>query len=148
MAAASVTHPSHASAQRAADHRSVGSATSGAGTGISGATDTLGGAPSAVRDRTQGNPLAAGLVAFGLGMVISSLIPPSDAEQQLAARAEDKAKDLAKPLKQAGQQVAEDLKPAAQQAAEQVKSTAQDAAQHTTEQAKSAADDVRAPLQQ
>lgn len=118
------------------------------GSAASSAKDAVASAPQAVRQQTQGNPLAAGLVAFGVGMVLSSLLPAFDAEQQLASQAEEKAKELAEPVKQAGQQLAEDLKPAAQQAVEQVKSTAQDAAQDTSEQAKSAAQDVKAPLQQ
>lgn len=112
------------------------------------ARDTVASAPQTVRQQAQGNPLAAGLVAFGVGMVISSVLPASQPEQQLAAQAEEKAKELAEPAKQAGQQIVDDLKPAAQDAVQQVKSTAQDAAQHTTEQAKSAAEDVTAPLQQ
>lgn len=124
----------------------------GAGDSISSATgsakDAVSDAPQVVRRQTQGNPLAAGLVAFGVGMVISSLLPPSQAEQELAGRAEDKAKELAEPVKQAGQQLAEELKPATQDAVEQVKSTASDAVQQTGEQAKSATEDVKAPLQQ
>jgi hypothetical protein len=124
----------------------------GAGDSLGSATDSakeaVRSAPQAVQSQTRGNPLAAGLVAFGLGMVISSLLPPSQTEQQLGAQAEEKAKELAEPVKQAGQQLAEDLKPAAQDAVEQVKSSAQDAAQHSTEQAKSAVQDVKAPLQQ
>lgn len=118
------------------------------GSAAGSAKDAVGGTPQAVRQQTVGNPLAAGLVAFGVGMVISSLLPPSGAEQQLASQAEDKAKQLAEPVKQAGQQLAQDLKPAAQDAVEQVKSTAQNAAEQTTEHAKSAAQDAKAPLQQ
>ena len=118
------------------------------GSAAGSAKEAIGSAPDAARTRTQGNPLAAGLVAFGVGLVISSLLPASPPEQELAAQAEEKAKELAEPVKQAGQQFAEDLKPAAQHAAEQVKSTAQDAAQQTTEQVRSATDDVKAPLQQ
>lgn len=118
------------------------------GSAAGSAKDAVGSAPQAVRQQTRGNPLAAGLIAFGVGMVLSSLLPASSAEQQLASQAEDKAKDLAEPLKQAGQQLAQDLKPAAQDAVEQVKSSAQDAAQQTTEHAKSATEDVKAPLQQ
>jgi gas vesicle protein len=117
------------------------------GSAAGSAKDALGSAPDAVRSQARGNPLGAGLVAFGVGMVIAALLPPTQAEQQLAAQAEAKAKDLAEPVKQAGQQLAEDLKPAAKQAVDEVKSTAQDAAQQTTEQARSAADDVKAPLQ-
>jgi Protein of unknown function (DUF3618) len=126
----------------------AGSAKDAVGSAAGSAKEMVGSAPQAVRSQTQGNPLGAGLVAFGLGMVISALMPPSDAEQHLATQAEAKAKDLAEPVKQAGQQLAEDMKPVAQDAVEQVRSTAQDGVQHTTEQARSAADDVKAPMQQ
>lgn len=112
------------------------------------AKDAVAGAPDTVRSQTQGNPLAAGLVAFGVGMVISSLLPASSAEQQLADRAESKAKDFADPAKHSAQQLAEDLKPAAHEAVDQVRSTAQDAAQETTAHARSAADDATTPLRQ
>ncbi|HET8583563.1 MAG TPA: DUF3618 domain-containing protein [Jatrophihabitans sp.] len=127
---------------------SLGSAAGSAKDTVSSATEAVSAAPQALRQQAQGNPLAAGLVAFGVGMIVSSLLPASQPEQQLAAQAEEKAKELAEPVKQAGQQLAEDLKPAAQEAVEQVKSSAQDAAQQTTEQAKSATEDVKAPLQQ
>jgi hypothetical protein len=132
----------------APDGSTLRSAGDSLGSAAGSAKDALGSAPDTVRSQARGNPLAAGLVAFGLGMVISSLLPASQAEQQLASQAEDKAKELAEPVKQVGQQIAEDIKPTAQEAVEQVKSTAQDAAQQTTEQARSAADDVKAPLQQ
>jgi uncharacterized protein DUF3618 len=41
----------------------------------------------AVRRRTEGNPLAAGLIAFGLGWLTASLLPASKREQQLADEA-------------------------------------------------------------
>lgn len=119
-------------------HRAGGSLSSAADS----AKETIGSAPQTVRRQTQGNPLAAGLIAFGVGMLVSSLAPASDAEQQLASSAESKAKDLAEPLKQAGQQLAQDLKEPMQDAVEQVKSTASDAASDTTDQAKSAARDA------
>lgn len=125
---------------------------SGAGDSLSSAAgglkDSVGSAPQAVRSQTQGNPLAAGVIAFGLGWLLSSLAPASDAEQQLAASAEAKAKELAEPLKEAGQQLAQDMKQPVQGAVEQVKSTASDAASDTAQQAKSAAQDVTQPLQQ
>ena len=123
----------------------------GAGQSVSDATgnakDALGSAPQAVRAQTEGNPLAVGLVAFGLGMVISSLLPASTAEQQLGAQAKAKAEEFAEPVKQTGQQLAEELKPAAQDAVEQVRSTAQDAARDTTQEAKDAAAGANAPFE-
>ena len=117
------------------------------GSAAGSARDAAAGAPQKVRQQTQGNPLGAGLVAFGIGLVLGSLAPASDAEQQLASAAEGKARQLAEPAKQLGQDMADQVKPAVQGAVEEVRSTAQDAAQTTTEQAKSAKDDVQAPLQ-
>lgn len=127
--------------------------------GLRGAGDTVsskasdlksaaGSAPQAVRQQTQGNPLAVGLIAFGVGMLISSLAPASQAEQDLAQTAESKAKELAEPLKQTGQEIAENLKEPVQESVQQVKDTATDAAQDTADHAKSAAQDVKEPLQQ
>ena len=45
-------------------------------------------APDAVVRQTQGNPLAAGLIAFGVGWLVSSLLPASEKEKQLAQQAE------------------------------------------------------------
>jgi Protein of unknown function (DUF3618) len=39
------------------------------------AAEVVRGAPTTVKRKAQGNPLAAGVIAFGLGMLISSLIP-------------------------------------------------------------------------
>ncbi len=110
-------------------------------------SDAASSAPQAITQRTQGNPLAAGLIAFGVGWLVSSLAPSGQVEQKLAEKAESAAKDLSEPLKQKGQEMAENLKEPLQQSAEQIKSTATEGAQHTTEQAKSSADDVKQPLQ-
>jgi hypothetical protein len=130
----------------------LGSAKSSVGDSIGSAkstvSDAASAAPQVVTQRTQGNPLAAGLIAFGVGWLLSSLAPAAQAEQNLATKAEDAAKELSEPLKQKGQEIAENLKEPLQQSAEQIKSTATDAAQDTAGQAKSAADDVKQPLQQ
>jgi hypothetical protein len=106
-------------------------------------------APQAVRRQAQGNPVAAGLIAFGVGWLLSSVAPATNVETRLAQQAEDKAKDqLVEPAKAKAQEVAQNLKEPAQQAVEQVKSTATDAASETADQAKSAAGDVKQPMQQ
>ncbi|MDQ3570416.1 MAG: hypothetical protein M3396_07300 [Actinomycetota bacterium] len=43
-------------------------------------------APDVVKAKTQGNPLLAGLVAFGGGMIIASALRPSERERQAAER--------------------------------------------------------------
>jgi hypothetical protein len=109
-------------------------------------------APDMVIRQAQGNPLAAGIIAFGVGWLVSSLLPVSDKETQLAQQAESALREhkdtLLEPAKQAGQQMVEELKPAAQQAVEEVKSTAQDAASTVKDQGQSAVQDVQGQAQQ
>jgi hypothetical protein len=123
----------------------VGDAASTVGDAASSMGQTVAGAPQAVKQQTQGNPLGAGLVAFGVGLIVSSLIPATEREKQLAAQAQDKAMG---PLQDTARDMAGELQGSAQQSAEQVRETAAQAATQTMEQARSAAEDVKAPLQQ
>jgi len=108
--------------------------------------------PDMVVRQTQGNPLAAGLIAFGVGWLVSSLLPASERETQLAQQAESTLREhkdeLLAPAKQAAQEVGEQLRPAAQHAVEEVKGTAQDAAQTVKQEGQSAAQDVQGQAQQ
>src|SRR3712207_5616021 len=56
----------------------------------SGAAHTAGGAPSAAvhtaQQQAQGNPLAAGLIAFGAGLLAATILPTSETEEQAASR--------------------------------------------------------------
>src|ERR687894_489816 len=75
-------------------------------------------APDTIVRQAQGNPLAAGLIAFGVGWLVSSLLPASERERQLAQQAEANVREhkdeLLAPAKQAAQEVGEQLRPAAQ----------------------------------
>jgi gas vesicle protein len=106
----------------------------------SGAVDTLG-------SRAQGNPLAAGLVAFGAGMLISALIPASEKEAQVAHQAVEAAKEHGQPLideaKSVGQQMGSELKDSATESAQQVKATAQDSVEHVKAEGQSSAQTVK-----
>jgi gas vesicle protein len=99
--------------------------------------------PDAIRRGTQGNPIAAGLIAFGAGWLLSTLAPPTRQEQELAGQATDWAREHSGPVKEQLGQVAEDMKEnlrePARQAAESVKSTATDAASTVQDDARSAA---------
>jgi tagatose-1,6-bisphosphate aldolase non-catalytic subunit AgaZ/GatZ len=107
--------------------------------------DAVTSAPQVVRQQAQGNPLAAGLVAFGVGMLLSALVPASEREKELAAQAEQAA---AEPLQSKAKEMAGQLQGSAQESVQQVKQTATQAASETVDQARSAAEDVKAPLQQ
>ena len=47
--------------------------------------DAVSGAPAAAKQKTRGNPLAAGLIAFGAGLLVSSMFPSSQKEQHAVA---------------------------------------------------------------
>lgn len=101
------------------------------------------GAVADVKERAEGNPLAAGVVAFGIGWLISSLMPASDAETHAAQLAGDAAREHGGPVlehaKQSVQEVGEDLKAHAADAASQLKERTQDAAGTVREEARAAA---------
>jgi Protein of unknown function (DUF3618) len=109
-------------------------------------------APDTIVRQAQGNPLAAGLIAFGVGWLVSSLLPASEKERQLAEQAESAVREhkdtLLQPAKEAAQEIREELQPAAQQAVQEVRSTAQDAAQTVKQEGQSAAQDVQGQAQQ
>jgi gas vesicle protein len=100
-------------------------------------------APDQVKAKTQGNPLAAGLIAFGAGMLVSSLIPASQKERQAADQLKTAAQPLATQVTDAAKTVVEDLKEPAQEAMDNVKATATDAAQNVKTEGQHAATDVK-----
>ena len=100
-------------------------------------------APDQVKAKTQGNPLAAGLIAFGAGMLLSSLIPPSQKEREAADQLKTAAQPLATQVTDAAKDMVQDLKEPAQEAMENVKATATDAAQNVKAEGQTAATDVK-----
>jgi ElaB/YqjD/DUF883 family membrane-anchored ribosome-binding protein len=100
-------------------------------------------APQMVREQTQGNPMAAGLVAFGLGMVAASLMPPSDKEREAAALVKEKAEPLTQEATDTAKELAGNLKEPAREAAQSVKDTAAEGAQQVRQEGKNASVDVR-----
>jgi uncharacterized protein YjbJ (UPF0337 family) len=109
-------------------------------------------APSAARQKTQGNPMAAGLIAFGAGWLFSSLLPATEKEKQAATTVKDKAGEhsdtLTAPLKEAAGNAKENLQGPAQDAVASVKDKATDAASTVKDEAASAKDDVAGSAQQ
>jgi gas vesicle protein len=111
-----------------------------AGTVVEGARQ----APEKLLEQAQGNPIAAGLIAFGGGLLVASLIPPSETEQRVAGQVAEKAQQpLRDELQRAGQEVADDLKSTAQEGAEQVKQRASEAAGTVQEDVRSSAGSVK-----
>ncbi len=144
----------------------VGSATGHSGDSGGGTKDSVAGAVSSVghsagdavasaghafhdalttaKAKDAGNPLAAGVIAFGLGWLASSLMPASAVEQQGAAKLKDA---VGEPVKQGLSQVASEMKdtltPIAHDALSTVKDTATDAVSTVKDQAAQAGSDVK-----
>ena len=110
-------------------------------------SDTASGAFNGLESRAQGNPLAAGVVAFGAGMLISALIPASDKEAQAAQKLTQVAKEQGQPLideaKSVGQDMTADLKESAADSAQQVQATARDSARNIKQEGQSSAQTVK-----
>ena len=120
----------------------------------SSAVDTIKDAPDTVVQQTQGNPLVAGGIAFGVGVLLASVFPATSKEQEVAEQLKDKVQPLAEDLKQTGQQMAAHMKEPAREAVESVKEaategqqavagTAKDAAQTTGQAAREGTETIR-----
>src|SRR5215213_11060208 len=96
------TSQAHGMASNAAG--SVQGAASSAADSVSSAASSAVGAvqqaPDQVIRQTQGNPLAAGLIAFGVGWLVSSLLPASEKEREVASRVNDQAQPALQPVAQ------------------------------------------------
>jgi hypothetical protein len=117
--------------------RVMGSANDAAGT----TRHAVDGSVENVRGATTGNPLAAGLIAFGVGWLVASLVPVTDVERQAVQQVDrslggglEKATDE---LKARAHDAAADLREPAQEAAAAVKDKAVEAAHRTGEQVSS-----------
>ena len=137
--------------------RIMGSAESGYGTtsakmgdavgtlqsGASGAVEFGKDAPHKIEQQTQGNPIAAGLVAFGFGLGLASLLPETPVE---ARQAREIRRRVVEPVKEgvteAGRNIAGDLKDSAKESAEAVKATATDSAGQIKEDVQRSVADV------
>jgi hypothetical protein len=114
--------------------------------------DTAESTPRMVRERAEGSPLAAGLIAFGAGILASSLLPRSAKEHQLAGRVKHAAQEHSGQVKQqvsgTGQQMKEQMREPAHQAMESVKSTAGQAASKVRDDSQWAGRDMKQQAQQ
>ncbi|TFC05593.1 DUF3618 domain-containing protein [Cryobacterium adonitolivorans] len=120
----------------------MGSA-SDAGDSLGGVADEASGLAHNAVDKAKGNPLAIGLIAFGVGWLASSLIPASTAETRIAANVKDAAEPLVHEVTDVAKEMGENLKQPLADAADAVKGTATDAAETVKSETTSSAEDVR-----
>ncbi|WP_150244015.1 DUF3618 domain-containing protein [Nocardiopsis quinghaiensis] len=115
------------------------------------ATDMARSVPERTAHQTQGNPVAAGLIAFGAGLLAASVISESRTEQRAAQRVGERAGPVIEPARQAMTESAEHVKEqateSARSAGEHLKGSASEAAQttgeHAQHKARSAAEEMR-----
>ncbi|MFJ4029892.1 DUF3618 domain-containing protein [Paenarthrobacter sp. NPDC089989] len=104
---------------------------------------SIGETPQVITRKTQGSPIAAGLIAFGAGLLVSALIPPSEKEREAAQAVKEAAQPLTEELSHAAKEVAEHLKEPATEAVQNVKETATEAAANVKDEGQAAAADVQ-----
>jgi hypothetical protein len=120
------------------------------------ARQKAGEAQERARRKAEGNPLAAGMIAFGVGALIGSALPETEAERQAAREATDKldvegtrqrlterAQDVQQTVQQRGQEAAQDVKGTAQSAAQDVKEHGRQEGQRVQQDAKQSGQQVR-----
>lgn len=125
---------------------------------VSAAADSVQDAPRAVRAQVRGNPVAAGLIAFGAGWLAASLLPTAGRERQVAEQAQQRLGDAgdraADAVSHAASQVRDGLADPAARAVDSMTSSAgsagrtvldegRSAAEHLQGRAAGAAEDVR-----
>lgn len=110
-------------------------------------TDTASDLASGAQERFEGAPLAAGLVAFGAGLVVASLVPSTRVEAEAAHQVVETAKEHGQPLvdqaRAAGEELMSGAKDNAAQAAQQVRDSAQESMDRVKEEGATAGATVK-----
>jgi gas vesicle protein len=133
---------------------SASSAVSTAGDGIQDAQSQVAGAAGDVVDRareapqwvaqeTRGNPLVAGMVSFGIGLLLGSLAPATDAERHAVDAMSDQLEPVREQALEAAQSVRQEATEAARDAAEHIKDDVRGAAQDVQSTAQESAGAVK-----
>ncbi|WP_270365491.1 DUF3618 domain-containing protein [Microbacterium algeriense] len=117
------------------------------GSALSDAGSHVGDVKDRVVAKAEGNPLAVGLIAFGAGLLVASLIPASSKEKDLAATVKDQAQPLVDEVTDAAKEVGEHLKQPVQDSFAAVKESAQDSVAAVSDEAQTAAAEVRGQAQ-
>ena len=130
------------------DTGSVGDARTAVQDRASKVGDAVSNAPGQLEQKARGNPLAAGLIAFGAGLLVSSLIPSSQREQQAVSQLQQNLEPLKEKAVDAAKEIAGNLQEPAQQAAQQVQATATEAVQNVKDEGVAGKDQVQDQAQQ
>lgn len=125
-----------------AQSRTVSDLSGRAGTAVGSAMESAGQAPDRVVGVARGNPIAAGLIAFGAGLLAATAFPSTKVEQEAASRVLSGAQPLVDQARQAAQQVAGNLQDSMGEAVQDVRTAAADAAGTVQDEVKTSAGQV------
>ncbi|WP_017589828.1 DUF3618 domain-containing protein [Nocardiopsis ganjiahuensis] len=115
------------------------------------AAEAVRSAPQQAVQQTQGNPIAAGLIAFGAGLLTASLLSESQSEQRAAQRLQDRAGEVIEPARQAvsesvgrvREQASESARDAGEHLRESASERARSTGEHAQQEARSATERMR-----
>jgi hypothetical protein len=116
---------------------------SSAGDAARGAADRIQHAPDRLAEQTRGNPLAAGLIAFGAGMLVATAFPRTRAEERVVDSATPALETAKQELREGGRELAAGAKEHAQEAAHNVSESASQATREVADHAKTSAEKVK-----
>lgn len=109
-------------------------------------------APGQLRQRTRGNPLAAGLIAFGFGALVGGMLPASQVERRTAMDLKDRAQPMVEQAREQAKDVATEVKDnlaqPVQEAVDTVKQSASESAQNVKDHGQSQAQDLKGSAQE
>jgi hypothetical protein len=96
-------------------------------------SDTVSSGTDAVRSTTTGNPLVAGMVAFGGGLLLAAAFPGTRTEQQVAQRLEPQLATAADEARSIARDTGEQIGSEVREATSEVAADAREAASRTKE---------------
>ena len=103
------------------------------------AADAARHSPEAARKQVEGNPIAAGVLAFAAGLVVAALVPETPPEQRLGRSIQPHLETAATEVGQVAHDGVAELQPKAREAVEHVKQQAQQSATTVKEDAQDSA---------
>jgi hypothetical protein len=108
-------------------------------------TDRPGDGPGVAAPQPQGNPLAAGIIVFGVGLLVGSLLPPTKVEQKGLSAMADIAEPALGAATQAASELGRGLQKSTEQAAGQLSEVLTDAGQGIVDLTKAATSQLAEP---
>ena len=110
--------------------------------------DTAGTAGDAVVDTVEGNPVVAGLVAFGIGFIAGSALPSSSRERRLARSVEPQLQTIAEGVGGTAREAVDHLRPTVEDQVSAMTDEAKAAASSTAATARNEAEAAKQDVQQ